>query len=68
MSGDRPPLEAAVPDNALRLARLTIGVLRNPGSGANLRDGTRMQQALAAHPGVLCRDVANPSDVDAALS
>jgi len=67
VSGDRPPLETAAPDNASRLARLTIGVLRNPGSGANLRGGTAMQQALAAHPDVPCRDVADPSDVDAAL-
>jgi hypothetical protein len=68
VSGDRPPLETAVPDSATRLARHTLGVLRNPGSGANLRRGKPMQQALAAYPDILCRDVANPSDVDAALS
>ena len=62
-----PPLEVAAHDTQSRLARLSIGVLRNPGSGANLRQGAPMQQALAAHRGIPCRDVANPADVDAAL-
>ena len=62
-----PPLRAAAPDTVSRLARLSIGVLRNPGSGANLRHGAAMRTTLAAHRGIPCRDVANPTDVDAAL-
>jgi hypothetical protein len=67
VSGDVPPLETAAPDTASRLARMTIGVLRNPGSGANLRQGMPMQEALAAHPRIPCRDVAHPAEVDTAL-
>ena len=54
-------------DTASRLARLSIGVLRNPGSGANLRRGTPMEEALAAYPRIPCRDVTHPAEVDAAL-
>lgn len=67
MSGDVPPMENAASDTASRLARLSIGILRNPGSGANLRQGTPMKEALAAHPRIPCRDVASPADVDVAL-
>ena len=68
MSGDRPPLEIAAPESASRLSRLALGVLLNPSSGANLRRGAPMQQTLAAHPDVPCREVSSPADVDASLS
>ena len=44
-----PPVEGPAPDTATRLARLSIGVLRNPRSGANVRGGAAMRDALAAH-------------------
>ena len=62
-----PPVTAAVPDSATRLARLSIGILRNPGSGANLRAAASMQDALAAHRDLPCHDVRDPASVDAAL-
>jgi hypothetical protein len=68
VSGDRPPPETAAPASAPRLSRLALGILRNPGSGANLRQGTPMQEALAANSKVPCHEVARPADVDAALS
>jgi hypothetical protein len=67
MSGGEPPIAAAAPGTASRLVPLSIGILRNPGSGANLRNGKAMRDELAAHPRVPCRDVANPADVDDAL-
>jgi len=62
-----PPVEVPAPDTATRLARLSIGVLRNPRSGANLRGAAAMRDALAAHKDVPCLDVTDPMSVDAAL-
>ena len=62
-----PPVEVPAPDTATRLARLSIGVLRNPRSGANLRGAAAMRDALAAHEDVPCLDVTDPMSVDAAL-
>ncbi len=63
-----PPVEAPAPDTASRLARLSIGLLRNPRSGANLRGAAAMHDALAAHPNLPSRDVVDPASVDAALA
>ena len=68
MSGDKPPIAAAAHDAASRLARLSIGILRNPGSGSNLRNGRAMRDELAAHPDAPSRDVAGPAHVTAALT
>ena len=68
MADDSRSLASAAPDAASRLARLSIGVLRNPGSGANLRSGKAMRDELAAHPQVPCRDVTGPADIVVALT
>lgn len=62
-----PPVRAATADSATRLARLSIGVLRNPGSGANLRAGGAMRRVLDAHPDLPCLDVTDTVSIDAAL-
>ena len=67
MNGGQASLADAAPDAASRVAGLSMGVLRNPRSGANLRRGAPMQRALADHPEIPCCDVAKPADVDAAL-
>ena len=62
-----PPVDTLAPDPATRLARLSLGILRNPRSGANLRAAAAMHGALAAHPGIPCRDVQDPPSVAQAL-
>jgi hypothetical protein len=55
-------------DAASDLSALSIGVLRNPGSGANLRAGAAMRRVLDAHPAIPRRDVHDPASVTRALS
>jgi hypothetical protein len=62
-----PALDAPAADPASRLTKLRIGVLRNPGSGANLRAAAPMRRLLEAHPELPCRDVFDPASVTAAL-
>lgn len=62
-----PPVEAPAPDTATRLAWLSIGVLRNPGSGANLRAGAAMRRVLDAHPEIPRHDVRDPASITRAL-
>jgi len=62
-----PALDAPAADHASRLTKLRIGVLRNPGSGANLRAAAPMRRLLDAHPDLPCRDVFDPASVTAAL-
>lgn len=48
-------------------AALRIGVLHNPGSGANLRAPTSMRRVFGAHPHIPHRDVSDPESVAQAL-
>ncbi len=54
-------------DPASRLAALRIGVLHNPGSGANLKSAAPMRRVFDAHPDLPCRDVSDPASVAQAL-
>lgn len=62
-----PPVDTSAPDPAPRLAGLSLGILRNPRSGANLRAASAMDRVLAAHPGIPCREVQGPPSVALAL-
>ncbi len=62
-----PPVAPPASASATRLAGLSLGVLRNPRSGANLRAAAAMQRVLAAHPAIPCRDVQDPPSVAQAL-
>ena len=62
-----PPLATPGQDATPDLSTLSIGVLRNPGSGANLRAGAAMRRALDAHPDIPCREVRDPASVTRAL-
>jgi diacylglycerol kinase (ATP) len=62
-----PPLGTPEQDVTPDLSSLSIGVLRNPGSGANLRAGAAMRRTLDAHPDIPCHDVRDPASVTRAL-
>jgi len=62
-----PPIDTLTPDPAPRFARSSLGILRNPRSGANLRSAAAMRRVLATHPDIPCRDVNDPPSVALAL-
>lgn len=62
-----PPVDTPASDSPPRLAGLSLGILRNPLSGTNLRTAAEMQRVLAAHPATPCLDVRDPPAVAKAL-
>jgi len=62
-----PVTDHPAPAPVASTAALRIGVLHNPGSGANLRAPSAMHRVFAAHPGIPRRDVSDPQSVAQAL-
>lgn len=62
-----PVTRHPAPDPVTASTALRIGVLHNPGGGANLRAPEMMRRVFAAHPGLPRRDVSDPPSVVQAL-
>ncbi len=62
-----PAVNDLAAGQASRLAKLRIGVLHNPRSGANLTATASMRRIYGAHPGIICRDASDPASIAQAL-
>ncbi len=63
----KPALDVPAHHPAPQLAALRIGVLHNPGSGANLQAPSSMCRVFGTHPDIPQRDVSDPESVAQAL-